>query len=171
MSESEYVARMTPTITADWLKWCGACPEQVALFRETFGDAAPVTAETLAHAVTAGLVLSWLAGRVLTAPAETDFHRVTAAADADLDRAWTAAWAEYERVRVPAPVDFARVCDEARAECSRVWDAARAERNRARDTACTEYARVVNEGMTALLADPANWREGWESDTGGNDAV
>ena len=104
---------MARTVTVEQLQAWHACPDQVQLFFETFGDAAVVSPETLGMAATAMLDLRWLARRVLTNAALAEYDRVRAAALAEYDRVRAAelaeyvrvanaAWAEYDRVRAAA---------------------------------------------------------------------
>lgn len=64
-------------ITAAMLGRRGACPEQVALFRKTFGpDKVLVTAENLRKAAYAGLEISWPVGRPFwESPIDSDIEK------------------------------------------------------------------------------------------------
>ena len=95
-------------ITAEWLEEQEACPDQVALFRTTFGEAAEVSPETLARAREVGLSLAWLADEVLTDAARAEYERVITPAWEEYVREWmksarysASAWAEYDRFRAP----------------------------------------------------------------------
>ena len=124
-------------ITTAWLEEQEACPEQVALFRATFGESAEATPGNLTHAAAVGLRLDWLATKVLTAPARAEYDRATAAAWDEYARAIAPAWDEYARAIAPAWDEYARVIAAA-------WD---------------EYARVIAAALTALLSDPSNWKD------------
>ena len=129
---------MPRTVTVEQLQAWYACPDQVQLFFETFGDAAVVSPETLDMAETAGLDLWWLAERVLSPPVLASLTRTT-----------DAAWAEY-----------IRVTNAALAEYIRVKNAARADYNWVRDAAWADCDRVRADALIALLLDDANWQEG-----------
>ena len=63
------------TITVDYLREQDACPEQVELFAETFGQSAELTRENLIKAAQAGLDTGWLAKCLLDEDAELRFYR------------------------------------------------------------------------------------------------
>lgn len=67
-------------LTADHLTAAGACPEQVALFRQVFPDGAPLTPDALATAREAGLDVGWCVV-LLDAPAREAYRRATAPAE------------------------------------------------------------------------------------------
>ena len=94
------------TISAKRLESAGACPDQVQLFRDTFGDKpVKINAENWAKAGEVGLDRLWLV-RFLKGPAWAEYTRVCGAALAEYDRVCGAAWAEYERVRDPALAEY-----------------------------------------------------------------
>ena len=65
------------TITLKHLR--GACPDQVALFKDIFPDGAPVTEESALKAIKAGLLIGWLK-HLIPKSALADYQRVTASA-------------------------------------------------------------------------------------------
>lgn len=75
-----------------------ACPEQVALFRATFGEQVECTAEAIEKAIAAGLYVMWCL-RLLSNAARAAYERACDAALAEFDRARDAAIAECERAR------------------------------------------------------------------------
>lgn len=78
-----------------------ACPEQVALFRATFGEQVECTAEAIEKAIAAGLYVTWCL-RLLSNAARAAYERVRNAAWAEYERVRDAAWAECERVSAAA---------------------------------------------------------------------
>ena len=64
------------------------CREQVVLFQNVFGSRAQLSTQNLAKAWNAGLDVSWLVQRTLSASARAEYHKIGAAA-----------WAEYDQVR------------------------------------------------------------------------
>jgi cell division septum initiation protein DivIVA len=106
-------------ITAARREKAGACADQVALFRETFGARVAVTVPAM-EAVANLFDWEWAAQHLLSAaaraeyararaPAWAEYERVTAAALAEYERVTAAAWAEYERVRAAAWAEYERV--------------------------------------------------------------
>ncbi len=140
-------------ITLEWLREQRACDDQVAIFKQVFGNEAALDMPSAVKAIEARLDLDWLAGHLLgpaagaeydrvRAPALAQYDRVTAAAGAEYDRVTAAAGAEYERVTDPARAEYDRVRAPARAEYDRVRAPARAEYERVRAAAGAEYDRV-----------------------------
>ena len=90
-----------PIITKQMLIDAKACPEQVELFEEIFGDSVVVTlkrAEKVAH------LFDWeWAIRLLDATAQPEYMRATADA-----------FAKYERAIVAARAELARTLDRAK---------------------------------------------------------
>jgi hypothetical protein len=109
---------MKPTITITDLTSKGACEDQVALFREMFGESVVVT---VARARTvAGLFnWEWAARNLLDGTARAEYGRVTGPARAEYERVEDLAGAEYERVRGQARAEYERVRGQAWAECER----------------------------------------------------
>jgi len=68
------------------LEEADACPEQVSLFRELFGEGGVVTLSRCETAVKAGLDLRWAAERFLSADALAKF-----------EKAWPAVWSQYRK--------------------------------------------------------------------------
>ena len=68
------------TITVEWLREQSACPDQVKLFADTFGQSATITPELIRRAAEVKLDLDWAAKNLLMAPA----------------------WAAYEQAKAPA---------------------------------------------------------------------
>ena len=95
-------------ITIQMLHDKGACPDQVALFEELFGDVVEVTEEACI-AVAGSFDWAWAARNLLTAPARVEYERVTAPARVEYERVTAAAWAEYERVTAAAWAEYDRV--------------------------------------------------------------
>ena len=73
----------TKTVTLAWLREHRACADQVAIFKEEWGESADITRPNLERAAALGLDLYWLAERCLTAPALAEYQRLTAPALAD----------------------------------------------------------------------------------------
>ena len=64
-----------PTIISrKWLDGHGACREQAQLFERVWPDGVAVTRETLELSAKAGLILKWLAKRVLPRPDYDDYQ-------------------------------------------------------------------------------------------------
>ena len=110
MNETQNPAARLLTI-AD-LEMVRACEEQVAKFRELFGNEVLVTVE-LAVQHAADFDWDWAARKLLSAPARAAYNAAVApewdayeaseaAADAAYDAATAAAWAAYEAARAPA---------------------------------------------------------------------
>lgn len=105
-------------LTADHLTVAEACEEQVALFRQTFPDGAPLTLESIAAARAAGLNVEWCLG-LMDTPAREEYHRAiapaweaydraVATAEEAYDRAVATAWGAYDRAIAPAEEAYER---------------------------------------------------------------
>ena len=107
-----------------------ACPQQVAKFRELWGEQVYVTVPRMTSVADhfdwdwgAQKLLSapaWAEYERVTAPALAEYNRVTAPALAEYNRVTVAAWAEHKRVTAAAWAEYKRVTAQARAECKRV---------------------------------------------------
>ena len=100
------------TVTAAQLEDWAACREQVATFREEWGESVVLTRAVLLRAVALKLDLDWWAHRALGA----EPLRVYEEAAADAWRVYNEAMAEPRRVYNEAMAEPLRVYDEARAE-------------------------------------------------------
>lgn len=115
---------MTKQLTITRADLRGACRDQLDKFNELFPNGVTVRSKAWAvrlarkHAHT--FDFSWLAGRLLTAPARAEYERVTAPAWAEYVRVRAPAWAEYERVRALAWAEYERVTALARVKYERV---------------------------------------------------
>ena len=89
-------------ITLRNLKAKGACEEQVALFKETFGQSVEVTEETCDKAVKAGIDFNWASANLLSRTQLAEYQRIEGPAWAEYQRIRGPALAEYERIRGPA---------------------------------------------------------------------
>ena len=96
-----------------------ACPQQVAKFRELWGEQVYVTVPRMTS-VADHFDWDWGAQKLLSAPAWAEYERVTAPALAEYNRVTVAAWAEHKRVTAAAWAEYKRVTAQARAECKRV---------------------------------------------------
>ena len=118
---------MPATVTLNQLRRLRACPGQLALFKQLFGEAVTVTEELcLQHAHE--FDWSWAAR-----------HLLPASAFAEYDRALASARVEYNRALAPADAEYDRATAPARAEWDRATASARAERERATASA---FARL-----------------------------
>ena len=95
------------SITAAQLMAWGACPDQVQIFRATFGEEAPVTEEALAQALAAGLSIPWLVRYTLNVPAQAAFDLVHLSAHKEYQ------WCAYDRACDPTRAAYRRVCASA----------------------------------------------------------
>lgn len=93
------------TVTTEWLRGL-ACPEQVALFAETFGESVDITPESIARAAVAGLDLEWAAEYLLTPPAWAAYQQARATALAAYEQAKAPAWADHKQARVLALIQI-----------------------------------------------------------------
>jgi hypothetical protein len=100
---------MTPTITAAQLEKHNACPDQVALFRETFGESTTVTVAK-AKRVASLFDWDWAARRFLGAAAFAEYDKARAPAWAEYEKVRAAALAEYEKVRAAALAEYKKAC-------------------------------------------------------------
>ena len=83
---------MPKTITLAQLRKLGACKDQVALFKVTFGSSVEVTVEAaVEHADK--FDFDWAAGKLLSAPARAEYEKVCAAALAEYEKVCAPAWA------------------------------------------------------------------------------
>lgn len=67
-------------ITVRQLRSCGACPDCIQEFTDTFGPFALVTLETCQKAIDADMDLDWLAKHLFDGPAWAEYERVRGAA-------------------------------------------------------------------------------------------
>ena len=129
-----------PIITKQMLIDADACPEQVDLFEEIFGDSVVVT---ISRAKKVARLFDWVwATRLLDAQGRAEYDRVKAPAWDELDRAIAPAWAEYLRATATALAEFNRVKAPA-------W----AKYQRADATAWAEYKRVIATGWATAFID------------------
>ena len=124
-------------ITTQLLRQHDACPDQLALFKETFGagpakSGVEVTPETCQRAAEAGLNFSWAAERLLTPSQRAEYERVAGPARA-----------EYERVKDAALAEYLRTSTADLVECRCVEGAAWAEYMRVRAIAFAAACRVA----------------------------
>ena len=111
-------------IDARYLQDHEACPEQVKLFQDTFGDkAVPLTEATFAQAKEACLDVFWLKG-TLSKPALAEYLKVYWPARAEYDKVEGLAWAEYLEVDRLALAEYDKVKGLARAEYEKVSELA-----------------------------------------------
>ena len=90
---------MSRTLLLSTLIEKGACLEQVALFRETFGESVRITPERC-FSVADKFAWGWAAWRLLSPSARAEYERVRESAWVEGVRA--SAWVEHERVRASA---------------------------------------------------------------------
>ena len=119
---------MSRTLKIAQLK--GACADQRALFRKTFGASVEVT-EALAIEHAALFDWAWAAENLLSAPARAEYDKACAPAWAKYDKACAPAWAEYVKACAPALAEYEKVRAPAWAEYEKVRAAARAEYDKA----------------------------------------
>lgn len=101
------------TISAKRLEAAGACPNQVQLFRDTFGDkAVRINAKNWEKAREVGLKRGWMV-RFLQGPALAEYERVRDSARAEYYRICDEDWAQRKRVRDSAVVEYEQVCGPA----------------------------------------------------------
>ena len=86
--------RRAPILTAARLEAANACREQVALFRETFGESAAITRANWRKALAAGLDTNWSV-HLLDAPALAAYHVADASAWEAYRAAIAPAWEAY----------------------------------------------------------------------------
>ena len=85
------------TITLALLEKHGACSDQVALFKKTFGDEVKLTKSNLKIALAADLSFDWCEC-LLTDSARAEYEKVCDSARAEYEKVCGPAWAEYEKV-------------------------------------------------------------------------
>ena len=106
-----------PIVTKQMLIDEGACPSQVDLFEETFGDSVVVTikrAEKVAH------LFDWdWAEQLLDAQGRAEYRRATADASAECLRVMAAAQAELYLAKAAAGAEYTRATAAAWAEYHR----------------------------------------------------
>ncbi len=136
------------------LKSKGACADQVALFKSTFGAQVDVT-EALCEAHFDKFNWGWASRYLLTPDARAEYERVVAPAYAELQLVIAQAYAEYQRVRAQADVEHQRVRAPAYAEYERVDALAYTEYRRAAAQADAEYQRVRAGTFGRLFAAQA----------------
>lgn len=85
----------------------GACSEQLELFDKTFPEGAPVTAESMAVAMAAGLNVQWLEN-LLPVAALAEHVRISQAVRQEFDRSIE------DAIGLVTGADFYRTCSKAR---------------------------------------------------------
>jgi hypothetical protein len=158
---------MRRTISIVDLRAHGACADQLALFRATFGDGpVAVTEANMSRAVEVGLWIEWLA-HFIPAPALAAFEAADEQAGAAYNeayaQAWAAfqaarapAWAAYEAARAPAWAAYEAARDQAWAVYEAACAPARAAFEAAYDQAGASYRRaLVGPLVRALRAEGA----------------
>ena len=111
-----------PIMTKQMLIDAGACPSQVDLFEETFGDSVVVTVKR-AEKVAALLDWGW-AAQLLDAHGRDEYKRAKATASAEYLRVEAAALTEYKRATAFASAEYERARAVAQAEYKRAAAAA-----------------------------------------------
>jgi hypothetical protein len=106
-------------ITLKQLKTLGACSEQFALFKATFGASVTLT-EAIVMEHGGKFDLLWIARRIFSAPAWAEYEKVRAPAWAEYEKVRAPAWAEYEKVCAPAWAEYEKVRAPAWAEYEKV---------------------------------------------------
>jgi len=114
-----------------------ACGEQVELFRSTFGD----------------FDIAWAAENLLSASARAEYHKVTAPALTEYDKVTASARAEYHKVTASARAEYDKVTDPARAEYHKVKATALAEYDKVMATARAEYDEVKATAFATCYAE------------------
>ena len=94
-------AAKSRVLTAATLKSKGACSDQVALFRSTFGESVAVT-PARARKVAALFDCDWAAQNLLSPEAHKAYRTATATAYAAHEAAAATAYAAYEAATAPA---------------------------------------------------------------------
>ena len=105
-------------LTANDLEKAHACPSQVGLFREHFGDGGTVTLAKV-RKVAVLFDWDWAAEHLLSRKSLAEYKRVRASALAEYDRATAPALAEYDRITASAWAEYQRVRASAWAEYQR----------------------------------------------------
>jgi hypothetical protein len=123
-----------------------ACPNQFALFRETFPDGAPLTLATYRKCVAVGLDFFWAAG--LLSPG---LRKACDAANDEARKVYGAAIDEARKVYDAAIDEARKVYDAAIAEARKAYDAAIAEARKAYDAACYEAWKVYEAAHATIL--------------------
>src|SRR6185437_4388090 len=100
----------------------GACPDQVRLFKRTFGNGGEVTEGKAIAAAAAGLNLDWAARNLFTATALKQYEEATATALKQYEEATATALKQYEEARATALKQY----EEARAPAWKQYEEARA---------------------------------------------
>ena len=143
-----------PIITKQMLIDAKACPSQVDLFEEIFGDSVVVTikrAEKVAN------LFDWnWAIRLLNAQGRAECKRVMADASAEYKRVGASARAEYERAKATASAEYLRVEAAALTEYKRSIRAivsALAKYHRATAAARVEYDRATASAWATAFID------------------
>lgn len=139
-----------PILTAEHLQDAGACPEQVALFLQTFPYGATMTVVNITRARAAGLRVGWCEA-LLDQPARAEYLRAIAPTRAGYRRAAASALAEYARAVASTGAEYACAVAPARAERDRATASAEAKYDRATAPAWAEYLRAADRALLAGL--------------------
>lgn len=144
---SKAKAAKTLTITTRKLRDKGACNEQVALFREKFGEkvefASKRAAVAAAKKLGSAFKWDWAAENLLSAKGSAEYRKARDAAWAECQKVRGAAWAEYKKARDAAAAKYEKVKEAAWAEYKKVREAAWAEYEKVAGPAWAEYRKVT----------------------------
>ena len=150
------MSRRRPIIvTAASLIALGACGDQVAAFRATFGESVTVPRRASARRALASRVAEarldcgWYARRVLSPPALRAYDEARATARRAYDEATAMALRAYDEATAPAQ----RAHNEARATAWRAYQEATATAWRAYDEATATARRAYQEAKAPALLD------------------
>ena len=89
-------------VTTQKLKDLGACPEQIELFRRTFGESADVTEANIVRAELEGLNVDWLGKRLVATETWREYEAAT-----------TESWKAHERENRSSVDVYKRECTAA----------------------------------------------------------
>ena len=124
-------------VSAALLRKLGACKDQIAVFRVTFGDGdTPITPEMITRAYCAGLDLDWAAEYLLTAPAWKAYKAAMAQA-----------WEAYEAAKAPAREAY----EAAMAQTWKAYEAATAQAQEAYEAATAPAREAYEAAMAQAL--------------------
>ena len=136
-------------ITVKQLKKLGACRDQVALFKETFGASAKVTLENCLIAAEAGLDIDWASRRLLTSRQRAAYLAATAPARA-----------VYLATRAPARAAYLAATAPARAACLAATAPARAAHKAAKASAWAAYLAATAQAWADYeAAETQDWTD------------
>jgi hypothetical protein len=83
-------------VSTRWLKKQCACPNQVTLFKATFGKSCRITPETIRRAAEIGLRLNWFAWHAFNLPQRVIYNRAVDSAVIVFDKAMCDACSAYK---------------------------------------------------------------------------